>query len=362
MTTAVVGAKRPRKNTNDRITIDALVYYAPLFKAGDEAEEKILAGGLTPAERNLYETRARLKDLAVKKIAALSGPLITSEINKIISTSHLPYGDDLFDLLYYAGLSGLVKGLRHFDETKVKASATNYLFQWFGVYAKRELSIIEAPFGVAPSRFQKFKKISAVRKKLSAELERDATNEEVHEYFRSGKADLKTMNGRVGSSDKPSQANKSITLELVVEQEEFESLFMHTELLDPQADYSSDVKLSKHDEEPFSQTVFGVFADTHGVSDQAKAVLMSELGSSQISDVESRLAAAMAPDEYKALAGAWKDLIRDANGPFYSFLKSVDGEQFGQFDIMATIQQIETSKKSSSQGRYRILFEAGKDK
>lgn len=358
MTTA---AKRPRKNTNDRITIQALSYYAPLFKAGDEAEQKILEGGLEAPDLNYYETQTRLKDLALRKIAALSGPLITSELNKLISTSHLTYSEDLFDLLYYAGMAGLTKGLRHFDETKMKASATNYLFQWFVVYAKRELSILEAPYGIAPSRFQKYKKISAVRKKLSAELDRDATNEEVLDYFQSGKADLKTMNGRVGSSEQASQANRSITLDLIIEQEEFEQHYMHTELLDPLADYSSEVKLSREDTEPFSQTVFGVFADKYGVSSKAKAVLLSELGSSQITDEESRIAATLTTEEYKLLAAAWKDLIKDARGPFYEFLKTVEGHSFSQFDIQSTIEHIESNNRVTPRKKYQILFGAERD-
>lgn len=354
---SIAPAKRVRKNTNDRITIEALSYYAPLFKIGDAAENKILEGNLTVSERNLYEVQGRLKGLALRKIASLSGPLITSELNKLISTSHIAYSEDLFDLLYYAGMAGLTKGLRHFDEEKMKASATNYLFQWFVVYAKRELSILEAPYGIAPSRFQKYKKISAVRKKLSAELGRQIGNEEVYEYFQSGKADLKTMNGRVGSSDKASQANLSITLELIVEQEEFEQHYMHTMLLDPLADYSSEIKFSKEDNEPFSQTVFGVFIEKYRVSKKAKAVLLSELGAQQISAEDEHIASILPTDEYKTLASAWKDLIKDSRGPFYEFLKEVESHQFKQFDIHSTIQSIELSNKMTPRKKYQILFE-----
>lgn len=352
---------RPRKNTKDRITVEALSYYTPAFKAGDEAEQKILEGGLTPAEQNMYETRARLKELALEKIASLSGPLITSEINKLISSSHLPYSEDLFDVLYYAGMGGLVKGLRHFDESKMNSSATNYLFQWFVVYAKRELSIIEAPLGIAPSRFQKYKKIAAVRKKLTAELDRRVTNEEIFEHFQSGKADLKTMNGRVGSSAKPSMANKNITLELIEEQEAFEQHYMHMELLDPLADYSSEIKFAKTDSEAFSQTVFGVFIEKYNINHKAKAVLLSELGSEQATDEDAALASTMTPDEYKKYAAAWKEVIRDPRGPFYDFLKTVEGQGFDQFDIQSTIQVIEESRKSTARSRYQVLFEAERE-
>lgn len=344
-----------KKRTQDRITIEALAYYVPLFKAGAEAEGRILEGGLTPSERNKFETQARLKKLTVKKIAFLAGPLITSEINKIISGSHLPYSDDLFDLLYYAGMVGMEKGLHKFDANKMKTSATNYLFQWITVYAKRELAILEAPFGIAPSRFQKYKKISAVRKKMTLELDREPSNEEIYDYFQSGKADIKTMNGRV-SKAKSGQANKNITLELIIEQQEFEKKFMTVDLLDPQADYSSEVKLSRAADEPFSETVFGVFSDKYGVSAEGRAVLLSELGSDQISDVESDIASNMEIKRYQELASAWKSLIKDPDGPFYEFLKSVQADSFSQFDIESTIRSIEESYKKSSSSNYAILF------
>lgn len=348
---------RPRKNTKDRITIEALSYYAPLFKIGAAAEQRILEGGLTPTELNLYETRSRLKDLTLRKIASLSGPLITSELNKLIVGSHLGHSEDLFDVLYYAGLAGLAKGLHHFDEEKMKKSATNYLFQWFVVYAKRELSIIEAPLGIAPSRFQKYKKISAVRKKHSAELGHQASNEEVYNYFQSGRGDLKTMNGRVGSSNQPSMANKNITLELIEEQETFEQHYMYVELLDPLADYSFDVKFAREDNEVFSLTVFGVFIEKYNINSVAKAVLLSELGSEQITNAEAVLASALTPELYKQYAGAWKDIIKDPRGPFYDFLKSVDGQAFNQFDIQSTIQNIEASKKITPKSKYSLLFD-----
>jgi hypothetical protein len=349
-------SRKQRKKTNDRITIEALSYYVPFFKAGQIAEEKILEGNLSPEDRNFYESQVRLKELTIKKIASLAGPLITSEINKIISTSHIAYSDDLFDLLYYAGMVGMAKGLNKFDEDKMKASATNYLFQWITVYAKRELAVIEAPFGIAPSRFQKYKKISAVRKKFAQELDREPTNEEVFEYFQAGRADIKTMNGKV-SKETNANSNKNIPLSLIIEQDEFEKKYMNVALFDPQADYSSEIKLSKPPEEPFSQTVFGVFADSHNVSKEAKAVLLSEMGSNQISDNDSQVVSQMDVKDYQKLASAWKNVIKDPYGPFYEFLKSVRADSFSQFDIESTIKLIELSGKKNTQTNYSILFQ-----
>lgn len=346
-----------RKLTNDRITVEALKYYVPFFHEGDQATEKLLKETeLTPAERNSLETKSRLKKLATDKIAALSGPLITREINKLIKGSHLNGREDMFDLLYYAGINGLMKGLRHFDVEKINKSSTNYIFQWIVTYAKKELSIIEAPFGVAPSRFQKYKKISAVRKKMTDEIGHYATNEEVLEYFHSGKADVKNMSGRLNKPDKPYASNQSITMELVEEQENFEKNLNYVSLLDPLEDYSAEIKMSNAARDPFMESFFGVFLSSYNFTVEAKAVFMSDLGTTQIPSNFETVIMDLSQTEYKRLSNLLKDVLRDKNGPFYEFLSENVG-QFNDFDIKDTMTHIENYGKKINSDRYLVLFE-----
>lgn len=351
-----------RKKSNDRVTIEALKYYVPLFQQGDLAEKKLLekADSLSPSERNHLETIMKLKDLAANRIAELSGPLITRELNKIIASSHLRTRDDLFDILYYAGIDGMKRGLRRFDVDKINSSSTNYLFQWIVTYAKKELVMLEAPFGIPPSRFQRYKKISAVRKKMTEQLERQVSNEEVLDYFLSGKADLKTMHGRVNSNDTPSKANQSITLELVKEQERFEKEMLNVDLLDPLDDYSGDVQMSESAEIPFSESVFGVFSDTYNVNDKARAVIMNDLNVKTIDDSLVDVLQSLSNKEYKIFSTQWKNLVKDVNGPFYDFLKANVDSEFNQFDIKSTIESIENFDKTVNSSLYRILFEEEK--
>ena len=362
MTDTFISTRMPKKNTNDRITVEALKYYVPFFQKGDAAAEKLLNDydSLSPSEINHLETVARLKDLAVDKIAALAGPLITRELNKVIKGSHLNGREDLFDIIYYAGINGMIKGLRHFDVDKMNKSSTNYLFQWIVTYAKKELSVLEAPFGIAPSRFQRYKKISAVRKKLSEKIGRYATNEEVLEYFVTGQADLKTMNGRLEKDDKPYAVNKNMTIDIIEEQENFELNLNHTNLLDPLEDYSADVKLSEKAETIFSETVMGVFVASYNFTEEAVAVLMSDL-KVDISSEELRKALNNLTDtEYKALSARWKDLLRDINGPFYTFLKNYDNVDSSGFDVVETMRNIEEYSKAIKPARYAILFKGKK--
>ena len=344
----------------ERLTTEALRYYVPLFQRGLRAEEKLNDDeNLSTAERNLYENESRLASLALSKVAQLSAPLITAEINKLISNSHLPHTQDLFYLIYFGGLNGMKRGMAKFDVDKIQNSATNYLFQWFGVYAKRELAAAEAPYGVAPSRFQRYKKVSAVRKKMTAELEREPTNQEIFDYFQSGRADLKTMNGPLGSSTRSSGANREITLEFIAEQETFERSYMHTELFNPHEDYSTEARLAQEDEDAFSQTFFGIFVEEFLINKKAKAVLVSDLGISNVPDELEEIVSTMDRSEYARYSRAWAELIRDPRGPFLHFLKTVKKEDFGQFDIMGTIKTIEDSgsKNKSRAHKYAMLFE-----
>lgn len=347
-----------RKNTNDRITIEALKYYVPIFQIGDQAANDLLenAETLSPSEQNTLETKARLKDLAVDKIASLAGPLITRELNKIIKGSHLNGREDLFDILYYAGINGMIKGLRHFDVDKLNNSSTNYLFQWIVTYAKKELNVLEAPFGIAPSRFQKYKKISAVRKKLTEGLERYATNEEVLEFFISGQADLKTMNGRLEKDNKPYAVNQNMTLNIIEEQENFEQNLNHTNLLDPLEDYSADIKLSETSTPIFEETFLGSFVSSYNFTDEAISVLISDLKLNTVSEEVTKLVGEISTTEYKSISGKWKDLMRDVNGPFYNFLQNHDNKETSNFDIAGTMKSIEEYSKPIKLSRYSSLF------
>lgn len=358
----ISGSKPVRKNTNDRITLEALKYYVPLFHIGDEASLRILEDDVSTGERNFLQSRILLKQMAVDKIASLSGPLITREINKLIKNSHLNGRDDLFDILYYAGINGMIKGLRHFDVNKMNKSSTNYLFQWIVTYAKKELAVIEAPFGVAPSRFQRYKKISAVRKKLSEQLGRYANNEEVLEYFVSGKADIKTMSGRLDKSNEPYAVNKNMSLGLIEEQENFEKNLNYVNLLDPLEDYNTEVTLSHNDVPPFSQTLFGIFVESYDFTVEAVSVLVSELKHPDVKPEYISCASDMSTSEYKNLSLKWKDLMRDINGPFYSFLSEMEDNNFDQFNIPETKRNIENYGKKVKSEKYLPLFENKKIK
>lgn len=384
--------KELRKNTNDRLNESALVAYVPFFDEGERVinyinslniegiestfngslifpvsqnEEEESKSVLTDTEINFFEAEIKMRDMAIDKITALSGPLMTREINKLIKTSHLKADEQVFDVLYYAAIGGLVKGLRRFEVKKIEKSSTNYLFVWITTYAKKELNDLEASFGIAPSRFKKYKKISAVRKKMSMELERYATNDEVFEYFQSGKADIKTMQGPVNRKENPDgsgkfKSNQDITLELIEEQENFELNLNQTPNFDPQDEYEASIAVSHGISENFDDTLFGLFVQKHNITKEARAVLLAETISENVSEKDQDIIATISSSNYNSLKNRWRDLFRDKNGPFYLFLlRIMDNPNYTddyKFDIPQTVKNIENFEKTIRPDRWLPLF------
>lgn len=343
-------------NTGDRLTVDALRFYVPVFQAADifyEANAEDVSEEVQP----LLEAAYKLRETAVDQIMELAKPLVVKELNKILSGSHVKKDDDsLFDLLYYAGRGGAVRGLRHFDVDLMDKSATNYLFMWITTYAKKELNAIEAaPFGIPPARFNVYKKISAVRKKLTDLYDHYATNEEVLAYFKSGGADLKTMTGRKSNSSQPSKSNQRMTLELVEEQEHFERNLITQNLIDPLDQQASKTVYGIIADDTFAESLFGAFLDAYPFTLEARVALLSEL---QVNMNETELALLDELDQLtlKRLSFRWRILLRDKNGIFAEFLKRVQHDGYKELDIQKTLKSLEESSELIKRSQWEILL------
>lgn len=334
-------SKNPEeKVATNRLTVEALRFYVPIFQEADIYYEAY-STQVTPENRAKVEASLKLREMAVDYLMAISKPLIIKELNKILAGSHIRKGDDsLFDLLYYAGRGGAIRGLRHFDVNLIDKSATNYLFMWITTYAKKELNAIEAaPFGIPPARFNVYKKISAVRKRLSENIGRYASNEEVLEMFKSGGADIKTMTGRKTDVTEPSRSNQRMTLELIQEQEHFERNLISQNLIDPLDQQANKTLYGVAAEETFAESLFGAFLDAYPFTREARVALISELQATPNAE-EDELLQSMDSLSLKRLSFKWKLLLKDKNGPFVEFLESVQHDGYNELDIARTLKTI----------------------
>lgn len=319
---------------DEELTVEALRYYVPIFQRGDKAFLRLLEEGpFSPLERNILETQALTREIALNNLVARAKPLIVVAVHSIIKTSLLKNDEDIFNLIYYAGVSGMVRGLRKFDVKKINESATNYLLQWVKTYAKKELLAAEArPFAIPPSRFFKYKKISAVRKKMEEALKRPPTNEEVLTYFHDGFADVQTMEGPLLKARK-SAANQAITLELVIEQNEFEKNMKKVASIEID-DFRNDL-LSTTDEINYG-ILQSFISNTPNLTPKALAYIYSELGVENQKFQE--ISSSMSNAEYRRIGRMWASLLKDVDGPFYKFAKENGGENMNLEEIGADLK------------------------
>jgi DNA-directed RNA polymerase specialized sigma subunit len=326
----------------DRLTVEALRYYVPLFHAADDALFRLADeyDTLSDIERNRLESLAELSPLVTSRVSDLAKPLIMKIINSLLAVSAFRgKNDEVVNSLYWAGINGMTKGLRKFELEKLQKSSTNYLFQWIDVYIKKELAAMEAPDGVSISRFQRFKKIAAVRHKMTDELGYVPSDEEVHEYFVSGKADIKNLSGKIGSSDKPYKGNREMKIEDITDQRLYAEAETALMVFDPTDHIGLDVITDTSGEEPFEETVFGLFIRENDFTDEAIGVIMSEMGTGSVPRHIADAVAAMGTRQYSSVLKAWKSLIADPHGPFQKFLKNMEDHGAEVSGMVSTITQ-----------------------
>lgn len=349
---------RKEADPNKRLTVESLRYYVPIFQEADDSYEALVKRIENEPELKAQTTSAwQLRELVLDRLMKLAEPLIIREINNVIAKSHLRGSDDsIYNQLFYAGRAGALKGLRHFDVDRLDSSATNYLLQWFTAYTKKELLTLEAaPFGIPPSRFQTYKKISAVRKKLTENFGRYAENQEVLDYLHSGAADVKSMNGRVGSSEKRYTSNRKITFELVKEQEYFERNLIAQNLVDPLDKSVSELVFGEVSTQIFSETLFGAFVAKENLTLDAVTAIKHELHADLSAEESARLMELSAP-ALRKLNSQWRLLLRDSKGPFYRFLLSVKDNGFDEFDVSATIRSIKDGAEVITTSQWLPLY------
>lgn len=342
-----------------KLTISDLDLCVPIFRVGLDAEAELFTTQEHSSDSLVQlETRVESKRLVVDYLVTQSKGLIVNEVAKLLKTSVLPDPNDSFHQLYYAGVKGFERGLAKYSSAVQKQSATNYLFQWVFTYAKRELMSLEAPMGMPPTRYERLKKISAVRRRLTEKLGHAVTNEELLEFFHSGGADTMNKMGRLKNAGKPSAANRKLALADMEEQEELEKR-MKVQLVDIQDVRISEKLFQAEEHEIFAESLFGTFVSQYSFSDRAIAVLRSELQSPDDEGVSRFVSQeAMSTHEYRKLARLWNDFIQDPTSPFGEFLRS---EQAYDFESLAGIVDSPRRGKNFSESHYAELYETSAD-
>lgn len=169
-----------QRTNAEPLTLELLKLHVPVVREGQEAiaalkDEK----DRTRAETNalLMQKRRGSQSQEILIISAL--PLI----KKIASTefqrrrawnSRVSYDDVLQE-----AIAGFIRGLLSYKENANHVSPTNYLSQWITTSIRRRIENLEHDFAIPYEVVERARRIRAVRSRLSSELSRNPSDEEV---------------------------------------------------------------------------------------------------------------------------------------------------------------------------------------
>lgn len=175
---------------------------------------------LNDKEQTELEKR-ELLDSYYESLVFLLYPLLLNSLSTLFSKEPMvDMNENLYSVLL-AGVEGIKKGVSKYNNKQDSGTSVHYIMQWFNTYAKRDIEKIAASsMGINASKYTMFKKIAAVRMQLENDLGREPTNQEMLDYFHSGKADKSLFK----SKSKPKEgevfkSNNSITEDDIIEQQ-----------------------------------------------------------------------------------------------------------------------------------------------
>lgn len=309
--------------------------WLPIFKDGVAAKERLSHDGedgyakLTRHEkaelrRKQYEGEKAFAYL-YERIMVVASVVVKKELEKPRAFHVIIEESDLNAAAY----EGIYAGLMKLDLDKMKKSSMNLIMQYVTMKVSREALRMEASVGISPSKLRLFKKIAAVRRSMREQLGYDPTDEEVLEYFHSGKADYKTMNGKAGSNQVRFKSNAAIRLKDIQDQRKLDDGHpFHTPITDEK---TIDASISIEDNDfqnaieaqDSAQRFWNAYMDYIGIPVIQQAAIISELKLYDISGMTElrKLAAKTDEKTSKQITRDFIKLVQNEAGCIQDFSK-----------------------------------------
>ena len=264
--------------------------WLPIFKAGEEAKKKLSEDESKPENEQLNrEEKAHLRKqvsdgenafvILYNRIMKVADKIIQTELDRPRAFHVLIEREDLEAAAY----EGIYAALLKLDIEKMKKSNLNLIMQYVSTKVSREALRMEASVGMSPSKLRLYKKIAAVRRSLKDQIGRDPTDEEVLDYFHSGKADYKTMNGKTDSNLKPYKVNTTIKLKDIQGQRELDNGHPFHSPVTDEREIDASISVDNNDfteleDNKAAEKMFWVdYMNYIGINEQEQSIIADEL-------------------------------------------------------------------------------------
>jgi DNA-directed RNA polymerase sigma subunit (sigma70/sigma32) len=166
---------------SNKLTVELLEIHIPILREGEKADEVLRTkqGKLSEKQvrglRRLVKEGARSKEILFNSALPLIRTISQKEYRRRSQWgSAIPLDDLMQDAIV-----GFFKGLRIFELTAARKSATNYLGQWMLSEMRRAAESMDNDLQVGHDAGERFRKIRAIRSRLYNDLNREPTDEEI---------------------------------------------------------------------------------------------------------------------------------------------------------------------------------------
>jgi hypothetical protein len=230
--------------------VDRKLYekWLPAFQDGMQAKKEMHGDDFDDLPRDkkiAINHRSSMGDQAFQmmydRIMILAEKIIQREVTKPRSFHVLIEREDLESAAY----EGIYNALCNMKLNKMK-SPTNYVLQWVDTKVTRAALKMEASTGLSPSKLRLYKKIAAVRRSIKKATGKEPNDNEVLEYFHSGNADFRSVNGRIGSNRTSYKSNANIKIKDIHDQGMWDKGYnLHTPVTDT---YEIDAEIHHNDD------------------------------------------------------------------------------------------------------------------
>ena len=325
--------------------------WLPVFKKGIDAKSRLDDGSLSRPDLVMLRKAAADGDIAFQRISEkvmiVAAPIINREMSKPRAFHVIIEREDLES----AALEGIYSALMNMDMDRMK-SPTNYVLQWIDTKVTRTALKMESSTGLSPSKLRIYKKIAAVRKTIRENKGSEPSDEEVLDYFHSGQADYKSMNGRVNKAKGVYKSNSSIRMKDIKEQKEWDDGYnLHTPITDQ---FEIDSELFHEDdmlenEDAFRSSVmfWTAYMDYMGISEEQQDIIAEGLNLFPVRPVP-------VPDSMvRSVSRDFIKLIQHPSGNIQSFsveYTKMHGDGFWR----AFVEMLTVSDDSSSRRRLHL--------
>lgn len=167
-------------NAAEKITLEGLAIHVPKIHLATEAEEVLKSNPELPfaerrkLDRMIYEGAESKEYLILLAIPLIKTLAIVEHRRREAWGTRVTVED-----LVSEGIVGFLKGLNKYNPDGNHKSATNYLGQWIISAMKRNVEELDHDFSVPYETIERWRKIRAIRSRLSNELGRDPSDQEI---------------------------------------------------------------------------------------------------------------------------------------------------------------------------------------